>query len=292
MSDMNGDLIVTLAKRHIPNLNDGTEYVCLGHFDYARIEKASTNEKTPCQTFRRFRDHSGMKEIYESSNDPEGMQRNYLIVSESGSHPKENESFDFVFMTTITINYPDDVEHELDYYSEVYHNKLEESFKEIKKEVNVELRWGIFYPIAKGDVIIMLYSSDFEASIRVLFELASIDEVHYSYTIPMIHWNWVTGNRDVSNTPSKTCQMRFRATVKDYEGLNKFVKDLTEDKDVFKTTVSQMASFGTDDIEYNLGGFSEQKMLRYLQYITDPERQKQFREHLVFSAELDVPRSI
>ena len=108
------DLIIELTKRDTPT--DSNEYVCLGHYDLARIKEVSKGKRWP--SFRYFK--SPVKGTYSA---PESIQRNYLISSgvEYGKGPKESA---FTFLMTISVNHNDPDKHTLQDYVAAFLERL------------------------------------------------------------------------------------------------------------------------------------------------------------------------
>ncbi len=284
----NDDLVVLLEKRELPQgiiseqVSIDGEYVCLGHFDYAKITRIPPEKKEA--QFLTFRNHNDMATLYETVEDPEGLQQNYLVASK-GNEPKAIDPalYNFVFMMTVSVSNNDKT---LEEYAKEYRCELQKRID--GKDVGIE----IYFPISKGDVIVMLYSNDFVGSTRILSEFACLTSVRYSFTIPLVRSKWLKDDYTEGEPPSvdKACSMRLRATVSDYAGLDLFIRQMVEAGSCFNVDdIRKSASYGTDDIEYNLGDFTEAKLYSYLKHVIS--YQSDFRQ-CIFTAEMDISRSL
>lgn len=284
----NDDLVVLLEKRELPQgiiseqaSVDG-EYVCLGHFDYAKIARISPEKKRA--QFLTFRNHNDMATLYKTVEDPEGLQQNYLVASKGNNPEAINPAlYNFVFMMTVSVSNNCKT---LEEYAADYRKELLQRIN--GKDIGIE----IYFPISKGDIIVMLYSNDFVESTRILSEFACLTSVRYSFTIPLVRSKWLKDDYIEGESPSvdNACRMRLRATVSDYARLDRFIRQMIEAGRCFnEADIKKSASYGTDDIEYNLGGFTEAKLYSYLKHVIS--YQSDFRQ-CVFTAEMDISRSL
>ncbi|MCH5279028.1 MAG: hypothetical protein J1E60_04480 [Christensenellaceae bacterium] len=277
----NKDIIVTLTKHDVPQGDN--EYVCLGHFDCAKIAKAKSCGENP---FNSFRASLGLNKLHKDTIDPEGMQRNYLIYSKKSSKGYEEVSnqANFRFMMTISVRRVSDKE-ELTYYANELNNILNKLLTP-ESGCRGSIYWEIYYPLARGDIMIMLDSTNFVTGTKFLYSFVLDNNyVLYSYTIPMIKWGWIKSDYNGNADSSKDSYMRLRATVKHYSKLY----DIIDNASKADSRPKRFASFGTDDIQFDFGEFSEKELHSYLRYITDQGRQLEFRKDAVFAAELDAP---
>ena len=288
------DLIVLLEKREYPKCIENKalparddEYVCLGHFDYARIALVESGVRE--KEFRSFRNHREMENLYKEAEDPEGLQRNYLVAYNTkrvSSCVNPLSVFSFIFMMKISVD--NNNKSSLEKYAERFEDELSNTGKED------EFLAKVYFPISKGDLIIMLYANNFSLATRLLSDFACKQDIRYSYTIPMVKATWLKNPPPKASEPDELlCSMRLRATVRDYNRLDNFIRGLFDQSlrqsPFVGVTVEKRASYGTDDIEYNLGMFSEEKLHHYLTCVI--EKQKLFRSS-VFSAEMDISRRI
>lgn len=269
------DLILELTKRDTPT--DLNEYVCLGHYDLARIREVPKGKRW--SSFRYFK--SPVKGTYSA---PESIQRNYLISSgvEYGKRAKDSA---FTFLMTISVNHNDPEKHTLQDYIAAFLERLK-----VNEEKTKSFYWRFYYPVARGDVIMLLNSNSFSDATYVLYKFVDGNkDILYSYTIPMVKYSFVKSGVPNTTTPLfDTPEIRLRATVKDYQSFYDFVnriKVLNKEKTI-------RASFGTDDVQMDFSEYSDKKLRDYLLAVTSPKGQACLRDRAVFSAELDVPRVV
>lgn len=269
------DLIIELTKRDTPT--DSNEYVCLGHYDLARIKEVSKGKRWP--SFRYFK--SPVKGTYSA---PESIQRNYLISSgvEYGKGPKESA---FTFLMTISVNHNDPDKHTLQDYVAAFLERLK-----VNEEKTEPFYWRFYYPVARGDVIMLLNSNSFSDATYVLYKFVDGNKyILYSYTIPMVKYSFVQKGVPNTTTPLfDTPEIRLRATVKDYQSFYAFVNQIK----VLNMDKTIRASFGTDDVQMDFSEYSDKKLRDYLLTVTSPVGQAWLRDRAVFSSELDVPRVV
>lgn len=287
MSEIQRDIIVALSKldrpseKTKPNIR---EYVCLGHFDYAVIKDIDSGSRSAyfCGFNKSAYEGSGdYEKIIRRSVNPEGLQQNYLIYSGRTLGTIINDPH-FTFMMTISVRRSekyDTLEKCIEFFSSQKYTDNE--------DLNKSFCWRFYYPVARGDIILMLDSNDFAEATHALYDFVHDNEIIiYSFTIPMISSLWIQSTMEHSNCESNCCSLKLRATVKNYEKLYKLINEIG-----ISDTLSFLASFGTDDVIVDFGQFSEEKLYKYLCYILTSDGQKALKE-AVFSSELDVPRRV
>ena len=122
------------------------------------------------------------------------------------------------------------------------------------EDLNKSFCWRFYYPVARGDIILMLDSNDFAEATHALYDFVHDNEIIiYSFTIPMISSLWIQSTMEHSNCESNCCSLKLRATVKNYEKLYKLINEIG-----ISDTLSFLASFGTDDVIVDFGQFSEE----------------------------------
>lgn len=268
------DIIIELSKLDIPE-NDG--YICLGHFDCAKI--SSTDDQSKTNNFRLF---ASRKRITESK-DQEGLQRNYLVNS-GKTFGKESDDAIFKFLMTISVKKTP---------SRSTLQKCVESFiyRLESDSSNMSFFWEFYYPVSRGDIIVILSGNDFALATKALYSFVDgNDIVIYSYTIPMIKKEWLASEYTQNKmTEDDNCLLRLKTIVKNYKEFYDLIDKINiECEDGYPKF---LASFGTDDVQVDFGAFTEKKLHAYLHYVISDEGQASFRE-TVFSAELDIPRII
>lgn len=280
---MYNDAVLFLTKRDRPN---DKEYVCLGHFDRAsfvvfdELQRTSGNE-LDLRSFYDFNDSQVMSKY--KTTDPEGLQQNYLIHSgvEYGSSTKDT----FRFVMTISLKREEQLTKISDYIDR-FRQRLENAGASVKG-----FGWKFYYPVSRGDVILIHESDDFGASTKALYDFVHGNPlILYSFTIPMIKKEWIDNPGNLSAVESKVCSMHLRATVRHYDSFCDFIFSLNvpcEQNGYPKF----FASFGTDDILVDFGRFSEKKLHTYIQKIIDPVNQDKLRA-VAFSTEIAVPRNL
>ena len=273
------DISISFSKLDIPQ-TDG--YVCLGHFDCARIEKQTEGSQ---QLFYGFKD----PEVISAAKtmDPEGLQRNYLIHSGSvfgDSQIGDNPHFRFAM--TIALEKQEKLKDLKDYVTN-FCTRLA-----WKKDVayNSQFYWQFYYPVARGDIILLLDSNNFDKATLALYGFVYNNPlILYSYTIPMVSYNWLMQPEEhVSDDESKHCSMLLRATIKDYKAFYSFISSVAFCP---RKTPKFSVSFGTEDVQVDFGSFRERDLHAYLNKVISEEGQTALRE-AVYSAELSVPRKV
>lgn len=287
MSAPRQDVIVALSKVDKPNKETKpsiSEYVCLGHFDRAVVKDLDfMNVATSFSTFNKsaYEGFGDYETIIRASDNPEGLQQNFLINSGKTFGTAIDNPL-FTFMMTISVSRSMEY-NTLDKCIGFFHDKK----YLVDEELNKLFSWRFYYPVARGDIILMLDSNDFAKATEALYKFVFDNKIIiYSFTIPMVSTTWLKPETNHSDQVSTCCSLRLRATVRNYQKLYKLIDDIgMPDKP------SYLASFGTDDVIVDFGLFSEDKMYKYLCYILSKEGQDRLKE-AVFSSELDVPRTV
>lgn len=281
------DIIVTLTKYDLPS---DDSFVALGHFDKIQFTRVKSNNE-----FFQFKENINLSpyinnnQSENTTKDMEGMLRNYLIASEYGDDSLKDE-LPFRFMVTISIRRQEKNDKGLDYYAEKLSSRLYAHIKEHKNiQSDLNTLFNVFYPISRGDIIILVDSNYFAESIKLLYDFVYYNEyVLASYTIPMMSQHWLS---DMNPCNHSDCglKIRLRTTVKGYQQLYDFIYEK------FPSVSSNLAisvSVGAEDVIVDFGEFNEKKLHSIICIIASPDVQQTYRDSIVLSAETDTPIAI
>ncbi|MBQ4448781.1 MAG: hypothetical protein II897_10900 [Clostridia bacterium] len=258
------DLIISLktGPLAVPDNNDPcNSYIALGHFDSATISIADDN------AFTRF----------QNSNGENGAQNNYLIHYPNNiSKPRY---YPFRFLMSIAINSAIADGKDLSCIADVLH-------KQLLARIGDDICWSIYFPIARGDISIILSGNDFVKATDYLYKFVhNNNRILYSYTIPLISWEWIRSNKAPSATEISDTFVRTRATVKHYDTLFNFANGIGLPR-------QEKVSFGTDDVFIDWGQYSEAKIKQYYTALLNLEGSlNQLYKKSAYSTELEISKT-